>query len=151
MFILCLLGETVTLYDSETVSVNSLQPVLRAACDENDHFSTHSLTIPIEQARQYLCESDIRLSPEVILRTTKIEIITSKIDKKYADEQGGTGERNFPCNLCTSSKEDIRDVAQIEHGFDLNRTCEERKLVSEFQRITADKMTQEKLKKESTI
>jgi hypothetical protein len=40
-------GEKVVLYDSKKASVYSLQPVLCAVCNENDHFATHNLTIPI--------------------------------------------------------------------------------------------------------
>ena len=87
-------GNKIVLYDSQKVSVYNLQPVLRAACNENDHHSTHSLTIPIELARKYLCESsmEVHLSENLIIRTNSIEIVTSKLDKKYADEQGGTGD-----------------------------------------------------------
>jgi len=147
------LGEDVLLYDSKRVSVYSLQPVLRAACIENDNFSTHSLTIPIEAARQYLYKStmEVKISPEITLNAVNIEIVTSKIDKKYADEQGGTGERNYLCNLCTSLKEEIRDITDISQGFELNRICEEGKLVSEFRRVNIDKMTQEKLKEKQRL
>ena len=139
-----------TIYDSESVSVNCLQPVLRAACNENYHYATHSLTITLELARNFLCEStmEVKVSPEVTLKAEKIEIITSKIDKKYADEQGGTGERNYPCNLCTSSKEEIRNLMNIE-GFELNRTCKEGHEVAEMRRINVDKLGQDKLKEKS--
>ena len=85
-------GELVTLYDSNKVSVYSLQPVLRAACNENDHFATHYLTIP-----SLLCSSsiEVKISDKILLKSTSIEIVTSKIDKKYVDEQGGTGEKIF--------------------------------------------------------
>ena len=141
----------IVLYDSKKVSVYNLQPVLRAACNENDHHSTHSLTIPIELARKYLCESsmEVQLSENVMLRTNSIEIVTSKLDKKYADEQGGTGEGNFPCNLCTSSKEEIRRITCIEEGFDLNRTCSVGHEAAELRRINVDRETQEKLKRQS--
>ena len=75
---------------------------------------------------------EVKISPEITLNAVNIEIVTSKIDKNHADEQGGTGERNYPCNLCTSLKEEIRDITHISKGFELNRTCEEGKLVSEF-------------------
>ena len=117
-------GEKLVLYDSVAVSVFNLQPKLRAACNENDHFATHSLTVPIETARSLLCQSsiEVRISEDILLKSESIEIITSKIDKKYADEQGGLGEGNYPCNLCTASKEEIRSLKHIKEGFKLNRT-----------------------------
>ena len=141
----------VVLYDSKKVSVYNLQPVLRAACNENDHYATHSLTIPIETARKYLGESvmEVKISDNVTLRTNSIEIVTSKLDKKYADEQGGTGEGNFPCNLCTSTKEQIRDTNYIKKGFAINRTCAEGHIAAETRRVNIDKMSQDKLKRKS--
>ena len=50
-------SEKVILFESDNVSVYSLQQFLRAACNENDHFSTHYLTIKIESARRLLCDS----------------------------------------------------------------------------------------------
>ena len=139
------------LYDSEKVSVFNLQPKLRAACNENDHFATHSLTVPIEAARDLLCQSsiEVKLSEEVILKSNTIEIITSKIDKESADKQGGTGEGNFPCNLCTASKEEIRSIESIKQGFKLNRTYAKGVEVAEHRRINVDKVTQDTLKSKS--
>ena len=64
------------------------------------------LTIPIETAGEYLCQSsmEVKLSESLTPITNTIEIVTSKVDKKYADEQVGTGESNYYCNLCTSNK-----------------------------------------------
>ena len=144
-------SKKVVLYDSNTVSVYNLQPVLRAACNENDHYSTHSLTIPIELARKYLCESimEVEISDNVTLKTNSIEIVTSKVDKKYADEQGGTGEGNYPCNLCTATKEEIRSIDCIKKGFELNRTCAKGHEAAEARRVNVDKETQEKIKEQS--
>ena len=68
---------------------------------------------------------------------------------KYADEQGGTGEGNFPCNLCTSTKEQIRDTNYIKKGFAINRTCAEGHIAAETRRVNIDKMSQDKLKRKS--
>ena len=144
-------SKKVVLYDSKKVSVYSLQPVLRAACNENNHYSTHSLTIPIETARKHLCESsmEINISDKLILRTNSIEIVTSKVDKKYQDEQGGTGEGNFPCNLCTSSKAEIMSIKCIDQGFALNRTCADGHAAAESRRVNIDKATQDRIKEQS--
>ena len=141
-------GKKIVLYDSCAVSVYNLQPNLRAACNENDHYATHSLTLPIENSRKNLCESSIEvsLSSTVLLKSESIEIITSKIDKKYADEQGGTGESNYPCNLCTASKVEIRDIKEIKKGFKLDRTYAKGVEVAEHRRVNIDKVTQDTLK-----
>ena len=144
-------GEKFILYNSAKVSVYNLQPVLRAAANENDHFSTHSLTIPIEKARKLLCQSsiEIKLSEEISLKTQSIEIITSKVDKKYSDEQGGLGETNFPCHICTASKEQIRNLQHVEAGFPIDRTYAKGVEKAEHRRINVDKVTQDALKKRS--
>ena len=144
-------GEKVVLYDSEKVSVFNLQPKLRAACNENDHYATHSLTVPIEMARSLLCQSsmEVRISEDVLIRAESIEIITSKIDKKYADEQGGLGEGNYPCNLCTASKEEIRSIKHIKEGFRLDRTYAQGVQAAEKRRINVDKESLESLKGKS--
>ena len=102
----------------------NLQPVLRAICNENDHFAAPTVTLPIETARKLLCEStlEIKLTDKITLKTNSIEIVTSKLDKKYSDEQGGLGESNFPCSMCTASKEEIRDMKFINAGFPIDRT-----------------------------
>ena len=144
-------GVKVVLYNCGEVSVYNLQPVLRAVCNENDHFATHTVTLPIETARKLLCEStlEIKLTDKITLKTNSIEIVTSKLDKKYSDEQGGLGESNFPCSMCTASKEEIRDMKFINAGFPIDRTCSQGAEIAEKRRINPDKATQDTLKKQS--
>ena len=144
-------NEKIVLYDSTKVSVFNLQPVLRAACNENDHYSTHFITIPIEKARELLCQSsmEIQLSDNITLKTKSIEIITSKVDKKYSDEQGGLGETNFPCHMCTASKEEIRDIAVIQKGFPIDRTVAKGAEIVENRRVNVDGLSQDVLKQRS--
>ena len=112
------------LLESTNSSVFSLTPVMRAAANENNHFSTHHLTVPIENERSALsnCSMKVQLSDKYSLKATKIIIDTSKIDKKLADEQGGLGLSTYPCLLCTASKDEQRDRQCIMNGFLINRT-----------------------------
>ena len=128
------------LYDSTTVSVYNLQPKLRATTNENDHYASHGLTVSIEASRSVLSQSsiEVKISENVLLKSESIDIVTSKIDKKYADEQGGTGEGNFPCKLCTVTKEEIRTIRNIKEGF---RTYAKSIEAAEQRRINVDQQT----------
>ena len=92
---------------------------------------------------------EVKISDTLSLITNSIEIVTSKVDKKYADEQGGTGEGNYPCNLCTSKRSDMRDLQCIENGFEINRTCAQGHEVAEGRRVNVDKLTQDTLKEKA--
>ena len=107
------------LLESSNSSVFSLTPVLRAAVNENNHLSTHHLCVPIENERAALCNCSlkVKISDQYTLNATEINIDTSKIDKKLADEQGGLGNSTYPCLLCTFSKEEHMDMALVRTGF----------------------------------
>ena len=42
------------LFEDFGASVHACKPILRAAANENDHFATHSVTIPVERQRSAL-------------------------------------------------------------------------------------------------
>ena len=137
--------------ESNNSSVFSLTPVMRALANENNHYSTHTLTAPIENERNALsnCTLKTKISDSYTLVATSITIDTTKLDKKYNDEQGGLGDTNYPCLLCTSSKEEHRDISKVKNGFPINRTYSEGVLEGERRRVNADSETQAILKLKS--
>ena len=79
------------------------------------------------------------MSPsQYTLNATEINIDTSKIDKKLADEQGGLGNSTYPCLLCTFSKDDHRDRNLVSEGFPINRTYAKGVTEGERMRVNAD-------------
>ena len=65
------------------------------------------------------------------------------------EEQRGLDDSNFPCNLCTAHKSEMRDLNCIEKGFEFNRTLALGHEVAEERRINVDEVTQDKLKEKS--
>ena len=120
---------------------------MRASADENNHFSTHHLTVPIENERSALCNCTlkVKISDEYTLNATEINIDTSKIDKTLADEQGGLGLSTYPCLLCTFSKDEHRDKDKVMQGFPINRVYAEGVTEGERMRVNADLSTQQDL------
>ena len=139
------------LLEANDSSVYSLTPVMRASANENNHFSTHTLTVPIENEREALgnCTLKVKISDDYTLVAKDITIDTTKLDKKYNDEQGGLGDTNYPCLLCTFSKDDHRDISKVKEGFPINRTYTEGVLEGERRRVNADSETQASLKQKS--
>ena len=141
---------SLTLFEDSGASVSSCKPILRAAANENDHFSTHMLTIPIERQRSAMekVEMTVTLNDEYKLRST-FEIDPSKVDLKYNHEQSGLGDRNFGCHLCTSRRSEWFEKKAILNGFPLNRTLSGTVEEAERRRINPDGDTQASLKEAS--
>ena len=139
------------LLEANNSSIFSLTPVMRAQANENDHFATHTLTIPIESEREALekCILKVKISENYTLNANDITIDTTKLDKKYNDEQGGLGDSNYPCLLCTFSKEDHRNPSLVKNGFPINRTYSDGVLEGERRRVNADSEPQDRLKEKS--
>ena len=135
------------LMEANNCSVFSLTPVMRAAANENNHFSTHHLCVPIENERFALssCSLKVKISDDYTLNATDIKIDTSKIDKKLADEQGGLGLSTYPCLMCTNSKEDHRNKEMVLQGFPINRTYADGVTEGERMRVNADLSTRSEL------
>ena len=111
-----------TLFKDTGASVTACKPIMRAAAKENDHMSTHLLTIPIERQRSALekVEMEIKLDDEYTLLST-FEIDPSKVDLKYNQDQSGLGDRNYGCHLCTSPRSEWFKKEKILNGYPLNR------------------------------
>ena len=137
MKVTCQAGD---LLESNNSSVFSLTPVMRAAANENNHLSTHHLCVPIENERAALsnCSLKVKISDKYTLNATTINIDTSKIDKKLADEQGGLGNSTYPCLMCTYSKDDHRDKHLVMKGFPIDRTYKDGVTEGERMRVNAD-------------
>ena len=136
-----------TLFEDSGVAVNACKPVMRAAANENDHFSTHLLTIPIERQRSAMekVELTVKIDDEISLVST-FTIDPTKVDLKYNQEQSGLGDRNFGCHLCTTPRSEWFEKESILKGFPLNRTVATTVEEAERRRVNPDSDTQEKLK-----
>ena len=139
-----------TLFEDSGASVSACRPILRAAANENDHFSTHMLTIPIERQRSAMEKvvMTVALNEDYTLETT-FEIDPSKVDLKYNFEQSGLGDRNFGCHLCTIHRSKWFEKESILAGFPLNRTLSGTVEEAERRRINPDGDTQANLKEAS--
>jgi hypothetical protein len=104
----------INLFEDRGASVNTCKPVMRAAASENDHFSTHMITLPIERQRSGMekVEMTVNLDENYSLVST-FEIDPTKIDLKYNQDQSGLGDRNFGCHLCTLARSDWFKREQI--------------------------------------
>ena len=136
-----------SLFEDSGASVSACKPIMRAAANENDHFSTHMCTIPIERQRSAMekVEMTIELNEDYKLKTT-FEVDPSKVDLKYNLEQSGLGDRNFGCHLCTTHHSQWFDKEAILTGFPMNRTLSQTIEEAERRRINPDSDTQAHLK-----
>ena len=138
---------SLVLFEDSGARVNSCKPVMRAAANENDHFSTHMITIPIERQRAAMeqVEMTVKLSDDYSLKTT-FEIDPSKIDLKYNLDQSGLGDRNFGCHLCTAIRSTWFEKKSISEGFPMNRKLSNTIEEAERRRVNPDGDTQAHLK-----
>ena len=139
-----------TLFEDSGANVSACRPILSAAANENDHYSTHICTIPIETQRSAMekVEMTVKLNESYTVTTT-FEIDPSKIDFKYNLDQSGLGDRNYGCHLCTSHHAKWFDKTAIMAGFPMNRTLAETIEEAERRRINPDSDTQPYLKEAS--
>ena len=139
-----------TLFEDTGASVNACKPVMRAACNENEHFSTHLITIPIERERSAMEKIKLRVNlNEKYSLVSTFEIDPSKIDLKYNQDQSGLGDRNFGCHLCTAPRSAWFERKSILAGFPLNRKLMDTQIEAERRRINPDSQTQASLKLQS--
>ena len=138
---------SLTLFEDSGARVSSCKPVLRAAANENDHFSTHLCTIPIERQRSAMeqVKMTVKLNNDYSVKTT-FEIDPSKIDLKYNLDQSGLGDRNYGCHLCTSHRSTWFNKESILTGFPLNRKLSQTVEEAERRRVNPDRETQQNLK-----
>lgn len=75
----------------------------------------------------------------------EIEIRSTMRDMKLMQEESGLGLNNFPCTLCESSKDDIRDPEIIRRGFVINRTNDSLHSAGHYARLNPDNLNREQL------
>ena len=140
----------VLLFEDFGASVNACKPVMRAAANENDHFATHSATIPVERERSALekVKMKVKLDEKHTLIST-FEIDPSKIDLKYNHDQSGLGDRNFGCHLCKTERSKWFEKESILKGFPMDRTLASTIEEAERRRVNPDQSTQANLKLKS--
>ena len=140
----------VILFEDSGANVSACKPVMRAAANENDHFSTHMCTIPIERERAALEKvmMTVKLDEDFTLVST-FTIDPSKVDLKYNLDQSGLGDRNYGCHLCTTARAKWFKKQDILKGFKMNRNMAETKIEAERRRVNPDGDTQAKLKEAS--
>ena len=140
----------IVLFKDVGARVTACKPVLRAAASENDHFSTHMVTIPVERERSALEKVVMKVPLDVNYTiVSTFEIDPSKIDLKYNHDQSGLGDRNFGCHLCTAARADWFVKEKILAGFPMNRSLKTTLVEAERRRINPDCETQASLKLKS--
>jgi hypothetical protein len=102
--------------EANNSSVFSLTPVMRAASNEINHYSTHHLCVPIENESLALssCSLKVKISDGYTLNATDIKIDTSKIDTKTGWWTRGSWSQHIPLSH--------RDNEMVLQGFHINRT-----------------------------
>ena len=102
----------------------------------------------VEIQRNALSSSDLRMEVQLgdnCSLLIEVEIRSTMRDLKLLQEESGLGLNNYPCTLCDSSKDEIRDPEKIRQGFVINRTSDALHSAGHYARTNPQNLTREQL------